>query len=249
MKRAKPFLIISLGIFIMPLISYGDWFLDVEGGWVWCTKNDVRIPGDTGTLFSLVNDLSIESKFAFRLRLGYQFHPRHSLSVLYAPLSLNAEGRVGKDIFFNGVTFPANSPLKALYTFNSYRLTYRYELVMSQRWQVGIGFTAKIRNAETRVEDPVQSSSKTNTGFVPLLHFRVKWIFIDDMSLLLEGDALASPGGQGRAEDILLALLYSPSPNVALKIGYRILEGGADVEEVYTFALLQYLVGGVVISF
>jgi hypothetical protein len=233
----------------MPLISYSEWFLDVEGGWVWCTKNDVRIPGDTGTPFSLSDDFTIESKFAFRLRLGYQLHPRHSLSVLYAPLSLNAEGSIDKDIFFNGLTFPANASLQGLYRFNSYRLTYRFELVSSERWQVGIGLTAKIRDAEIKVEDATQSSSKPDLGFVPLLHFRVKWAFSDKMGLLLEGDAAASPGGQGRAEDILLALLYNPSRNVAIKVGYRILEGGADVEEVYNFALLQYLIGGVIFSF
>ena len=69
------------------------------------------------------------------------------------------------------------------------------------------------------------------------------------MSLLLEGDAAASPGGQGRAEDILLALIFNPSRNVAIKVGYRILEGGADVEEVYNFALLHYIVGGMTVSF
>jgi hypothetical protein len=249
MRREKLILMLALVVLAMPLISYGEWFLDVEGGWVWCTKNDVRVPGDVGTPFSLVDDLSIESKFAFRLRLGYQFHPRHSLSVLYAPLSLNAEGRVDKDIFFNGVTFPANSPLQALYKFNSYRLTYRFELVSSQKWQVGIGLSAKMRDAEIRVEDPTQSSSKTDKGFVPLIHFRVKWAFSEKMGLLLEGDAAASPGGQGRAEDVLLALLYNPSRNVAIKFGYRILEGGADVEEAYNFTLLHYLVGGVIISF
>jgi len=249
MRRQKCFLFLSILILAAPVIGYGEWFLDVEGGWVWCTKNDVRIPGDTGTPFSLANDFSLDSKFAYRVRLGYKFHPRHSLSVLYAPLSLNAEGRVNKEIFFNGVTFPANASLQALYTFNSYRLTYRYELVTSQRWQVGIGFTAKIRDAEIRVEDPTQSSSKTDLGIVPLFHLRVKWAFLDTMALLLEGDALASPGGQGRAEDVLLALVYSPSSRMALKLGYRILEGGADVESVYNFSLLQYLVGGVIISF
>jgi hypothetical protein len=156
---------------------------------------------------------------------------------------------VDKDIFFNGVTFPANSPLQALYVFNSYRLTYRFELVSSPMWQVGIGLTAKMRDAEIRVDDPTQSSSKTDRGFVPLLHFRVKWAFSDKMGLLLEGDAAASPGGQGRAEDVILALLFNPSQKVALKLGYRILEGGADVEETYNFALLHYFVGGVVISF
>jgi hypothetical protein len=34
-----------------------------------------------------------------------------------------------------------------------------------------------------------------------------------------------------------------------LKAGYRLLEGGADVEEVYNFAWLNFLVIGAVYSF
>ena len=50
------------------------------------------------------------------------------------------------------------------------------------------------------------------------------------------GDALAAP--QGRAEDVLAALTYGKSDKFRIKIGYRILEGGADNDEVYTFSLV-----------
>ena len=66
---------------------------------------------------------------------------------------------------------------------------------------------------------------------------------------LLEGDALAAPGGQGRAEDILLALVYDVNDTVSLKAGYRLLEGGADVGEVYTFAWINYFLVGMTVSF
>jgi hypothetical protein len=63
----------------------------------------------------------------------------------------------------------------------------------------------------------------------------------------LEGDALAAK--QGRAEDVLLALLYRLSPKVTVKAGYRIVEGGANVEEVYNFALIHYASLGILIDF
>jgi hypothetical protein len=56
--------------------------------------------------------------------------------------------------------------------------------------------------------------------------------------LLLEGDALAAP--QGRAEDLLLAGQYQIAMISRSGWGYRILEGGADVDWVYSFALLRY---------
>ena len=59
------------------------------------------------------------------------------------------------------------------------------------------------------------------------------------LALELAGDALAAP--QGRAEDIAAFLVYRATDRLDLKAGYRLLEGGADVDEVYNFALLHYL--------
>jgi len=63
----------------------------------------------------------------------------------------------------------------------------------------------------------------------------------------LDGDALAAP--QGRAEDVLLALQLHLNEDVTLKAGYRILEGGANVEEVYNFALIHFVIAGITYRF
>ncbi len=133
-KFSPVFLIIIL--FLFPVYARGDWFFDVEGGYVWPGYIDVGIPNDTGTLFSLTGDLPAEFKFVYRLRMGYQFHPKHSVSLLFAPLSLNAQGSLDKDISFNGDFFPANTDLRAFYKFNSYRLTYRFDFINSKKWKV-----------------------------------------------------------------------------------------------------------------
>ena len=66
-------------------------------------------------------------------------------------------------------------------------------------------------------------------------------------TFLLEGDALAAP--QGRAEDIFAGILVHTGKRWSVKAGYRFLEGGADNDEVYTFALVHYLAAGVVVRF
>ena len=114
---------------------------------------------------------------------------------------------------------------------------------------IGIGFTAKIRDAVIRVEGGGLSTETTNTGFVPLLNFLIQWNFAEKWHLILEGDALASPGGQGRAEDILLGVAYSVSDKVRIKAGYRVVEGGADVDTVYNFAWINYFMVGTTIHF
>jgi hypothetical protein len=93
----------------------------------------------------------------------------------------------------------------------------------------------------------VLTSEKTNVGFVPLINFRLLWNINDKFGLLLDGDALAAP--QGRAEDVLIAATYKLSDNFGIRAGYRILEGGADNDEVYNFALFHYASFGVSYTF
>jgi hypothetical protein len=56
---------------------------------------------------------------------------------------------------------------------------------------------------------------------------------------------IALAGGPGRAVDAALKLGYDIDRNWTISAGYRTLEGGADVDEVYAFAWLHYLVGSV----
>jgi hypothetical protein len=235
--RLSPVLIIIIVLSqITPLIAQPS--LDLETGFVGAGYNDVRIPGDQGTLFSLTDDLMSASSFFFRIRAGYKIGERHNLSLLYAPLSVKSDGFLPYDVSFAGVVFPADSALDALYKFNSYRLTYRYDIVLTRKVEFGLGFTAKIRDAAISLKSPGYYAEKLNVGFVPIINFRLLLNMDERLSLLLEGDALAAP--QGRAEDILFAAQYKLNDQMLFRVGYRLLEGGADNAEVYNFALFNY---------
>lgn len=212
--------------------------LDLETGLLFTGYNDVQIPGKQGTRFSMKDDLKSETAFFYRLRMAYTLHARHSFSVLYAPLETRYTGIINRDIAFQGVLFPAYSDLTGTYKFNSYRLTYRYDIIQKPKITFGLGFTAKIRDAKIKLASATLSSEKANVGFVPIVNFRLLWKMNDKLGLLLEGDALAAP--QGRAEDVLLAATYKLSDKYRIRAGYRILEGGADGSSVYGFALFHY---------
>jgi hypothetical protein len=216
----------------------GQASFDLEMGAIGTGYNNVRIPGDQGTLFSLKDDLNSKTEFFLRLRANYTIRSRHTLSLLYAPLETVSKGNVPYDLLFEGVNFPANTNLTGTYKFNSYRLTYRYEIVLKPKFEFGLGFTAKIRDARIALASPALESEKTNVGFVPIINFRMLWKMDEKFGILLEGDALAAP--QGRAEDVLIAANYRVNDHFGLKAGYRILEGGADNDEVYGFALFNY---------
>ena len=222
-------------------------YIDIESGAVFTGYNNVRISGDAGTLFSLKNDLNAKPNASIRIRAGYTIKSRHSILLLYAPLIVKSNGTTNKQIDFEGVTFPSNTILNASYTFNSYRITYRYDIVKKEKIEFGLGFTAKIRDAEIALNSEGLIASKKNVGFVPIINFRLHWKINDKIGLLFEGDALAAP--QGRAEDVLLAGTYKFSDQLMVRLGYRILEGGADNDEVYNFALFHYASVGVTYTF
>ena len=244
MKHLSCLLVLAL---VAPAVA--RWSVDFEAGPVFSGYNDVRIPGDTGTLFSLTDDLEARVALGFRARVSKTFGDRHWVSVLVAPLRVESRGMLNRDVLFAGERFGARSgELRGSYRFDSYRLTYRYGLVRARRFRLDLGLTAKIRDAEISLRyahGELPGASKTNTGFVPIISFRADWQFAQRAGLVIDGDALAAP--QGRAEDVSAALRIGFGDRVDARVGYRVLEGGSDVDEVYGFALFHYAVAGVTV--
>ncbi len=227
--------------------SFASSMLDIESGIVFPGYNNVKIPRETGTRFSLYNEIKTDPAVFFRLRYTYTINNRHNISALYAPLSLKGWGILSAPVTYEGYTFPADTQLQSTYMFNSYRLTYRYDFIQNEKINFGLGFTAKIRDAAITLKSVDTTVTKTNVGFVPIINFYLEWKPINTIGIVLDGDALAAP--QGRAEDVMLAVKYNLNSNVNLKAGYRILEGGADVAEVYNFSLFNYALLGLIVDF
>ncbi len=234
-------LILFTGFF---LSAQAQWSFDVSSGLAFQRYNDVSVPQEAGTLFSFEEDFEIQGPvIPLRVRLGYTFAENNHLFALYAPLSIEYTGMPVFDIQFEETLFPLGQEIEGLYRFNSYRLTYRRDIHLSDRWVMGVGFTGKIRDARIRLRTDNLNNKKDDVGFVPLLHLYVSYRQ-DPWEIFLEGDGLA--GGPGRAFDFLLAAKANPWEFLSVYFGYRLLEGGADVEEVYNFAWINFLNVGVV---
>lgn len=228
-------------------IAQDQFNFDIETGIVSTGYNDVRIPGLGGTFISFSDELNSDANVFYRLKVGYKLGSRSEILALYAPLIFTYTGSVDRDVIFQGETYSANSALKATYKFNSYRATYRYYFLKKSNIDIAAGLTVKIRDARIGIEGDLESNSeKTDFGFVPLINLWIQWQPTERFGLLLDADALAAP--QGRAEDVLLALTYKASEKFTIKTGYRILEGGADNDVVYTFSMFHYAVVGAIIK-
>jgi hypothetical protein len=238
----------QLGTTAMAYAETSKNYLVVEGGALWQSKNDQRIPNDGGTRFSL-RDFSDGPFGSYRIYLGRRFSPRHEVRLLYAPLELNLTGKFSSPVNFKGTAFATNTNTAADYKFNSYRLSYIYHFERSGEWDTAIGFTGKVRDAEVRLSQGALQASESNVGFVPLLHFQAHREISTNWKFIFDVDGLAAP--QGRAID--LALLFerqiSKSDKSQAYFGYRTIEGGADNDKVYNFAWFHIATVGLKLNY
>ncbi len=239
-------MIISL-VFTADLYAAGKFVASLQGGAVFTGYNDIALPGDTGTRISFSDELETGTGFSPRIEAGCEFSFPLYLGLTASTLRLDAEGRLDRDVSFDGKNFTAGTDVKATYRFDSYRATVRYYFINDASLKMGAGFTGKIRDAEITLEGGGEKGGLENTGFVPIINLYLRWSFTPELSLLVYGDGAWSP--YGRAEDFFAGLLYGLNDNVSLMAGYRVLEGGADNDTVYTFSLFHYAVAGVELRF
>ena len=239
--------IVILFIFVIPVMLMAGFDVNIESGFAFCGYNDIQIPGDTGTEYSFCDDLEYNPQAYGRLHLGYKFNDKHYVFATLAPFTVKAEGKLDKTLNFDGSYFPAGDHLTSYYNFNSWRLTWRYTMIDDSKWKLALGFTAKIRDAYISVENANGREEFSNVGFVPIIHFMTDYQLNDKLGINLTGDALAAP--QGRAEDVRFSVYYRLQDKIKLDLGYRILEGGADNDKIYGFALFHYLSMGLSYQF
>lgn len=221
--------------------------LEIEGGLVWQSGNDVEVPNDgTATRFSLSDALGSGPRGASRVYLTWHRSESQSLRLLFAPLTVRADGTLPGPVTFSGAGYGTGSPVEGAYTFNSYRATYRWRMHASERSSFWLGATAKIRDASIVLAQGSTTSRTDDVGFVPLLHVGIERT-LGAVHLELDADALA--GGPGRAVDASFKLAYDLDGRWRLHAGYRTVEGGADVDSVYNFAWLNYVVTSVAVRF
>jgi len=213
--------------------------IGLETGGVWFSRNDVRIPSETGTEFDMTKLTGSGPAFFARLDGYWDINDKHGLRVVLAPLEVSGTGNLPEDTEFAGEIFPAGET-EGIYKFNSYKISYRYTFVdkTNLRWRVG--FTGVIRDANVELRQGGLQANDDNVGFVPALHLSSDYRFAERWMLRFDFDGLA--GGPGRLFDVALKLDYAVNDNWRIGGGYRTLEGGADTDEVYSFGWLHYAV-------
>ncbi|CAA6810947.1 MAG: Unknown protein [uncultured Aureispira sp.] len=224
--------------------------LGVGTGFVFTQYNDVRTPNgstDPGTFFSLKNDFKPQAFNPFvRVELSYTIIERHDIQLTAVPLTLKYNSYKNQVLDYAGQRFSGNDII-GTYKFNTYRLSYRYNLVRQKKIKFGIGVAVLLRDAGITLEQGNKLATDTDLGVVPLISFNLIYSPIEKLSIILKGDALVTP--QGRAEDIFLGVSYDLVDALELKAGYRMIEGGSSVPQVYSYAFFHFADVGLVYTF
>lgn len=218
--------------------GYSRFGLEVEGGALWNTRNDVRIPPDGGTTFTL-QDLTGRGPAGY-FRVYATLYParKHSLRLLAAPVRLSGTGVFSSPVFFVDKTFADGTETEGIYEFNTYRVTYGYSFLDRDRWRLKIGASGLIRDAKIELRQGGAVARDTDLGIVPLAYFQARREVTDSSYFVLDVEALGA--SQGRAIDASLKWHYKLSDHLNIAFGYRTIEGGADVDSVFTFAWLHF---------
>ena len=213
------------------------WTLEFESGLKSTRYNSARVPNATGTTIDLADLLGKRWGTFGRVTLAYRDNAGGTWKLLYAPFRQSGRGVLAEPASFDGTNFSAGS-VDAIYQFNSYRLTYRKP--WKGNWS--IGGTLKLRDAEIGLRQGSTSASESNRGFVPLLNIYGEGAITQGFMYEVELDGLA--GGPGRAFDFSLRVKRDLSLNSTAFVGFRVLEGGADVPRVKNFAWINYVTAG-----
>jgi hypothetical protein len=221
--------------------------IEFEVGSAWQARNDVQIPGNSGTRFALDDVVGSGPWATGRVNFNWNVKGRHGLRLVAAPLGYDETGFLPYPVEFAGENFTDEQPVEARYRFNSWRATYRYRFDRPSGWQFWVGATVKVRDAEIRLIQGDTVGLDDDTGFVPLLHLAARYRINDRWSF--DGDLDGLAGGPGRAIDLSLRLNYHFSERWTLGIGYRGLEGGVDNDDVYNFAWFNSAVANLRLNF
>ena len=87
------FFLIGLSFFIIPLSARDKepFAVEFEGNLLWQTRNDVRIPNETGTEFSLVDTVGKGPYGAFRAEAAFDVNKKHGFRMVIAPLKISSQ--------------------------------------------------------------------------------------------------------------------------------------------------------------
>ena len=166
--------------------------LNFEFGAVKVLQHTLRL-GEEGTAtdFDYVNQGGQEILFPFeRYSADLTLADRHNIVFLYQPLTVVTQTRFKEDVVVDDVTFTAGSEMELKYGFPFWRLSYLFDFVHTDSFELAAGVSLQLRNASITFAE-LNGDSLTvnqNLGPVPILKLRTMYRFNNGVFIGAEVD-------------------------------------------------------------
>jgi hypothetical protein len=210
----------------------------VEMGFLNTINHTIQF-GKEGTQIDYKSDGGQEVLAPFtRFAVDFTLSEHHKIVALYQPLALESENVITRDIWVDSTLFPEGTPVKFLYSFPFYRLSYLYDFWGESDRELAIGFSMQIRNANIQFQSLDGEILHTNRdiGPVPILKFRHKLPITEQLWWGSEIDGFYAPVSylNGSDEEVVGAILDASlrmgitiNPRASSYFNVRYLGGGA----------------------
>jgi hypothetical protein len=196
---------------------------------------------NSGTYINYITDGGQDVLFPVgRLSLELEIKKRHTITLLYQPLTLESTTLLNRDLVIDELTFPSGTSVNFLYNFPFYRISYMKELAPdNEKFDFALGASLQIRNATISFESTDGSLFRANRdiGPVPILKFRTRYNSNKLTYSELEADGFYAPISylNGSDNEVIGAIL-----DASLRQGLKV------TDEFGAFLNLRYLGGGAV---
>ncbi|WP_230470452.1 hypothetical protein [Lujinxingia vulgaris] len=197
--------------------------------------------GRDGTYFDYVEEGGQDVLFPFmRLSVEAKFGERHNVVFLYQPLDIQTQVLTEREVVADGAVFAEETPLNLRYGFSFYRASYMFDLITSERTELGVGASLQIRNATISFEsgDGTLRRVRRDVGPVPILKVRGRHTLENGVWFGAEIDGFYAPGQwvNGSTDTEVLGAILDASVRAGLEVtpeldaflNVRYLGGGAD---------------------
>ena len=206
---------------------------EVEAGGLWQSRNDIGVPGDSGTRFSMAQLMGRGPSSYARVGLGYRINPIHEVRLLWAPLSMSGSGELDQTTQFAGQSFAAGVPTSARYRLDSYQLTWRAKVHEGEVWRWHAGLSGRYLDGGAELEQAGVVARFSEDGFLPMLHLDGGAQLFPGWRAELNADAGALD--QRRMFDISAQVKTALDDDWELGFGYRGTEAWFENDEAFNF--------------
>ncbi len=191
-----------------------------------------------GTMFDYVRDGGQDILFPFtRFTADLDLGERHSVVLLYQPLTLQSQVQLQDELTVDNGSFAAGSAVDLKYGFDFYRASWLYDLQADPSRELALGLSLQLRNADIQFTSADGELRRVNRdlGPVPILKLRTRQPLAGDAWWGAELDGFYAPIKyvNGSDTDVVGAIA-----DASLRVGVPLEFGGEG------YLNLRYVGGG-----